>query len=252
MAVFLLLIVLGQSLSPEKATFPSPEGVVNDFAGILDARTISVMTGTISDFQKRTSIEIAVVTIPSFSPYGSIEEYAASLFKTWKIGKAKKDNGLLLIAALKEKKIRIEVGYGLEEIIPDGLAGEIIRRKILPPFKEGRYGNGLTQGVQTVIQVIAEKKGIDIKEMENVHKKSSVDPSIIFNIVIFILFLFFILSRLLLSSFSGRDDRFWRGGGGGFGGGFGGFGGFGGGGGFGGFGGGASGGGGASEGWVLS
>jgi uncharacterized protein len=217
---------------------------------MLDSTSLSEMERSISDFQKKTAIEIAVVTIPTFEPYSSLEEYASELFKTWKIGQVKENNGILLIAAKKEKRIRIEVGYGLEEFIPDGLAGEIIRSQIRPYFKEGRYGAGLNQGVQSVIQILAKKKGIPLDEQGRKSKKSILDSPLFFDGLVFILFFLFILSRIFFSSFSGRNrpGGFWGSGGGGFGGGFGGFGGTGGGG-FGGFGGGGSGGGGASNNW---
>jgi uncharacterized protein len=250
MVFLLLLVFLTQTAFADEKTFPSPQGYVNDFAGMLDSASLSEMDRSISDFQKKTTIEIAVVTIPTFEPYPSLEEYASELFKTWKIGQTKENNGILLIAAKKEKRIRIEVGYGLEEFIPDGLAGEIIRSQIRPYFKEGRYGSGMKQGVESVIRILAKKKGIPLDERVRKGKKSILDSPLFFDGVVFILFFLFILSRLFFSSFSGRNGPggFWGSGGGGFGGGFGGFGGTGGGG-FGGFGGGGSGGGGASDNW---
>jgi uncharacterized protein len=190
-----------------------------------------------------------VVTIPTFEPYATLDEYANELFKSWKIGKAKEDNGILLIVAQKEKRIRIEVGYGLEEIIPDGLAGEIIRNQIRPYFKDGKYGLGIRAGVQSIVEVISSKKGIPLDRKGGKGNKSILDNPNFFDGIVLVLVLLFLISRFLFSPFSRRNGPggFWGSGGGGFGGGFGGFGG--GGGGFGGFGGGGSGGGGASGDW---
>lgn len=250
MLFLLLLIFLTQPGHAEERTFPAPRGHVNDFAGILDPDSIAEMEKRISDFEQRTTIEIAVVTIPSYDSYSSLEEYASELFKYWKIGKVKQDNGILIIASQKEKRIRIEVGYGLEEIVPDGLAGEIIRSQIRPFFREGKFGLGMEQGVESVIQVISQKKGIPVEAARQLKKKTVLDHPLFFNGLVLILIILFIISRVLFSSYTRRNGPggFWGSGGGGFGGGFGGFGGSGGGG-FGGFGGGGSGGGGASDNW---
>lgn len=249
---FLLLFIF--SVLPAhaelKQSFPAPIGYVNDFAGMLDPASTSEMERLISDFEKKTRIEISVVTISTFEPFSTLDEYANELFKSWKIGKEKEDNGILLIAAQKEKRIRIEVGYGMEEIIPDGLAGEVIRSQIRPQFKEGKYGAGMMLGVNSIIQIVASKKGIPLDGKRQIGKKSILDHPLFFNGVVLVLVILFLLSRLLFSPFSRRNGPggFWGSGGGGFGGGFGGFGGSGGGG-FGGFGGGGSGGGGASGDW---
>lgn len=218
---------------------------------MLDPTSVAEMERVLSDFQNKTTIEIAVVTIPSFEPYPSLEEYASELFKTWKIGKAKENNGILLIASKKEKRIRIEVGYGLEEFIPDGLAGEIVRSQIRPHFREGLYGAGMKQGVESIIQVIAQKKGIPLDKRVQKRKNSILNSPLLFDGALLIIILIFIFRSLFSSPSSRRSGpgSFWGTGGGGFGGGFGGFGGSGGGGGFGGFGGGGSGGGGASDNW---
>lgn len=224
--------------------------MVNDFAGMLDPSSVADMERVISDFEKKTTIEIAVVTIPSFDPYPTLEEYASELFKAWKIGKAKENNGILLIASKKEKRIRIEVGYGLEEFIPDGLAGEIVRSQVRPHFREGQFGAGMKQGVDSIIQVLAQKKGIPLDSKGQKRKQSIFNSPLLFDGALLIVILIFIFKALFSSPFSRRSGpgNFWGAGGGGFGGGFGGFGGSGGGG-FGGFGGGGSGGGGASDSW---
>ena len=108
---------------------------------------------------------MAVVTLESFEPYGSIEQAAVALFEQWGVGKKGKDNGILLLAAMKERKLRIEVGYGLEPIIPDGLAGEIIRISIAPRFKEGRFGDGLYSGAAVVAERVVKGEPAASREL---------------------------------------------------------------------------------------
>ena len=90
------------------------------------------------DVEQQTTAEIAVVTVPSLDGM-TVEEYASRLFKAWGIGKKGRDNGVLVLVAPTEHKMRIEVGYGLEAVLPDGLAGQIVRTECLPRFKEGDY-----------------------------------------------------------------------------------------------------------------
>ena len=99
-----------------------------------------------------------VATVKTVAPF-SIEEYAVRLFEQAGIGQRDQDNGLLILLAVAERRVRIEVGYDLEEFITDGFAGEVIRRDILPAFREGRYGEGLLRGTTPIIQRIAERRG---------------------------------------------------------------------------------------------
>jgi uncharacterized protein len=129
--------------------FPVPTGYVNDFAGVIDADSKGKMTVFSERLAKEGKAEIAIVTIKSMQEFGfaNIEEAAVKLFEEWGIGKKGKDNGVLILASMKERKIRIEVGYGLEEKVPDGRAGDIIRNGIAPYFKSQRYGEGLYKGL---------------------------------------------------------------------------------------------------------
>jgi uncharacterized protein len=204
-----------------------------------------------------------VATVETIAPYGSIEEYAARLFEQSGIGDRERDRGVLVLLAVSERRIRIEVGYGLEEFITDGFAGEIIRQQMLPAFRTGEYGPGLLAGVTALVRRISERREVTVEGLPAAPRNPAVEEPPVFQIVLIILVLIAIAT---IGSTRGggpgvrRRGRHWHGGLGGFGGGFGGFGGglgggfgggFGGGrsGGFGGFGGGRSGGGGASGGW---
>jgi uncharacterized protein len=228
---------------------PQPVGWVNDFANVLSADYKEKLNSLIQELEEKTSTEIAVVTIDSISPYSEIE-YARLLFDNWGPGKKGKDNGVLVLLAIKERRWRIETGYGIEGILPDGLCGEIGRNYMVPYFKEGKYGQGLYQGTLKIAQVIANDTNIrlstsgELKELPSANN-APLSPVlfviIFFGLIIFINFLSYTRNRGGYGDNTGINYRSpW---GSGWGGGFGG-GGFGGGG-FGGFGGGGGGGGGA-------
>ena len=230
------------------ASFPKPVGYVSDYAGIVPEGERQAIELLATEVESKTSAEIAVVTIPNLpEDYGSIEQYAVDLFAEWGIGKKGKDNGLLFLVSFAERKIRIEVGYGLEGIIPDGLAGRIIRDEITPRFKNGRYGEGLLAGAAAAAGIIAKDADVELTG-ENARLVSqyatSAGRGFPLGNLLFLIILFALLGpRLFLPLMLGTMlGGFWGGGRGGFGGG-------GMGGGFGGFGGGMSGGGGASGGW---
>ena len=128
-------------------SLPKPSGWVNDFAGVISALDREKLNSLISQIEAKTLSEIAVVTVNSMAPYDELE-YARLLFDNWAIGKKGKDNGVLVLLAVKERAWRIETGYGLERILPDGLCGEIGRNYMVPYFKEGKYSQGLYYGAR--------------------------------------------------------------------------------------------------------
>lgn len=141
-------------------SFPKPAGWVTDQAGLLDASTRDHLERLLTDMERKSGVEIAIVTLSTLGGR-SVEEVAVELFQAWGIGKKGRDEGLLLLVAQKERKIRIEVGYGLEGTIPDGLAGEIIRETIAPRFRQGRFAEGVEAGVRQIVETIARQKQIE-------------------------------------------------------------------------------------------
>ncbi|MFH1830013.1 MAG: TPM domain-containing protein [Pseudomonadota bacterium] len=229
------------------AAIPAPKGFVNDFANVLSADTKSKLEGMLSAFEKSTTNEIAVVTVPSLDGE-PVENVAVSLFKKWGIGKKGKDNGVLFLVAPNERKMRIEVGYGLEGAINDALAGRIMDEAVIPRFKTGDMDSGIASGAMTIVKVISAKEGLGFDAdtaygagaamlAPMIKEKKSGPLGIIAKIIIFLVMAYLFIRHpwLFLIFLSGMG----RGGGGGRG--FSG--------GFGGFGGGLSGGGGASRGW---
>lgn len=130
-------------------SFPSPQGYVSDFAGLLSPAARARLEAELAQLHKDTGSELAVVTVANLGGT-TIEDYAARLFEAWGIGQKDQDNGVLLIMALAERKVRIEVGYGLEGVITDGRAGRILDEKVIPSFKSGDYEAGLVQGAAAI------------------------------------------------------------------------------------------------------
>jgi len=260
-ALVLSFVVAAFCLAPRPAcaqTLPALTAPVNDFAHVIDPSAAAQLDRRIRALQSASGDVVVVATAKSFAPYGSIDEFALRWFEQAKIGEKNKDNGVLIVLALDERRVRIEVGYGLEEFITDGFAGETIRQFMLPEFRSGAYGQGLLNGTTHIIGRIAEARGVTLPDVAPVAAPSRPRSTPLpFGTIIIIVIILALLSRRRRGppGFGPRRGGPWGGGFGGFGGGFGGFGGLGGGGfgggggGFGGFGGGRSGGGGASGGW---
>ncbi len=257
-------VVCHSSLTMAQPAPPVLTDTVNDFAHVIDAASRAELDRRIRAMRSATGDVLAVATVQTFQPYGSIEEYAVKMFENGGrgIGDKGKDNGLLIVVAIQDRRVKIEVGYDLEQFIPDGFAGQTIREAIGPAFRQGQYGPGLVAGATRLINRIAEKRGVTIPDVP-VDRPTRVSRTrgFPFGLVFWIIVAIIIFSR----GNRGGPRRYWGGGpwsgwtggvgsfgGGGFGGSGGGFGGGGGGfggGGFGGFGGGGSGGGGASGSW---
>ena len=141
------------------AQTPAPQGRISDFANVIDESNRRLIGHVISDLEERTTSEMAVVTIDS-TKGEAIEDYANRLHNQWGIGKKGKDNGILLLIAVSDRKLKIEVGYGLEGSVPDGFAGDVIRNTITPHFKQGRFGDGIYAGALRLAQKIETDAGV--------------------------------------------------------------------------------------------
>ncbi|CAI8847145.1 TPM domain-containing protein [Pseudomonas donghuensis] len=237
----LLALLLTTPLRAE-LSFPALSGRVVDNAGLLDGASRSQLDSMLKAHEQGTGEQVVVVTLADLQGQ-SIEDYGYQLGRHWGIGQKGKDNGALLIVALQERKLRIEVGYGLEERLTDAQSSVIINRIITPAFRRGEYSQGIVQGTAAILQVLG---GNPLAEPSRALGNDAEDGAPAWAIGLFILLIVvvFALQSLGLGS-SGRGGM-----GGGFGGGYGG--GFGGGGGGGGGfsgGGGGFGGGGSSGGW---
>ncbi len=153
-SLFAAAPVAAQTTAQSTLTFPTLTGRVVDQANILDVSDEQKLDAQLAQHENDTSNQIVVVTVNSLGGY-DIADYALRLGREWGIGTEDKNNGIILLVAPNERKVRIEVGYGLEGALPDGLAGQIIRRNILPQFKEQDYPTGIKSGVNAVLQAVA-------------------------------------------------------------------------------------------------
>ncbi|MHC1718582.1 MAG: YgcG family protein [Acidaminococcaceae bacterium] len=132
-----------ESKIPPKPT--SGSIYVQDYANLLSAETKSTINAVSKDLENKTKAQIVVVTVPSLDGQ-PIEDYSLELLRAWGIGDKEKNNGVLLLVALKDRQSRIEVGYGLEGALPDGLTGRIQDQAMIPYFSSGNYDKGIMQG----------------------------------------------------------------------------------------------------------
>jgi len=161
-ALAALALFLPAFAPAEEAKYPAPVGFVNDFAGVLSPAAEAKIADSLRELDKKTSAEVAVYIVGTTSPE-TIESYAVTLFKNWRwpgatkpgIGKEGKDNGVLLLAAIEDRKMRIEVGYGLEGTIPDALAKRIVENLLLPRFREKKFDEGIAAATEALAALIA-------------------------------------------------------------------------------------------------
>jgi uncharacterized protein len=266
MAVFLVVSGLGALAGTVEAagqtrdaSLPQLTQPVNDFAHLIDAANMAEIDRMSRALKAATGDVAVVATVTTIDPYGDIREYANKLFENHGrgIGDKGKDNGLLILLAVQERKVWIEVGYALEQWITDGFAGETSRLYMVPEFRQGRYGDGMRIGTERIIGRIAQGRNVTLQGVRVPRERAPQrPPSLPAGFIVLGVVILLALSRI--GGGPGGAMRTWGrsgwsgwssgvgpfGGGGGWGGGGGGFGG-----GFGGFGGGASGGGGGGGSW---
>jgi uncharacterized protein len=201
--LIILTVVSGLFLLAKIAVavnFPEPTGYVNDFANIISNPVEEALEQRLSSFTASTSNELTVVTLKSLEG-DSVENVAVDLFSQWGIGSKEKDNGVLLLISVEDRELRIEVGYGLEPVLTDARAGNIIRNEITPAFKDGDYDAGVTAGTEAIISVISG----DPTLFNNQPQKSTIGEK-------FSLFFFLVMVLVYLSAFLARSKRIWPGG----------------------------------------
>jgi uncharacterized protein len=245
------LVMLAVCAACWALTFPPLSGRVVDQANVISAATRTALDQKLADLESKSGIQLVVATVNSLEGQ-EIEPYANELFRTWKLGEKDKNNGVLLLVAPNERRVRIEVGYGLEGTLTDALSKVIITNAITPRFKAGDFSDGVTRGVDDIITVLTtdssewEKRPELRLDSQNGQTDGSWVLAVVFFIVVFLCIVspgfrsivFNILFAMMVNSGGGRGG--YSGGGSSWGGG--------GGGGFSG-GGGSSGGGGASGSW---
>jgi uncharacterized protein len=229
--------------------FPQLTGRVVDQAGVMSADSRSAVEEKLKDLEDKSGIQLVVATVKSLQG-SDVETYANELFRAWKLGQAQKNNGVLLLVAPNEHKVRIEVGYGLEGTLTDALSSVVISSAIIPRFKTGDFSGGIERGVDGIISILSGDTAdwqpkVSVRQDDPAADFDQIFPFLFFLLIIFIVWYLThnsggpgggMTRRGVGPVFIPYGGSSWGGGGGGFGGGFSG-------------GGGSSGGGGASGGW---
>lgn len=210
LAATLGLWLLLAALAVAQPTFPSLSGRVVDQADLIPAAREAELTEQLAILEAETTDQLVVVTLSSLQGY-EIEDYGYQLGRAWGIGQAGANNGVLLIVAPEERKVRIEVGYGLEPIMTDALSTLIIQNRILPEFRDGDYEAGITAGVDA----IAEQLSLDPAEAEARAAAAAQEGQSDFPIGVVMLVIFgvgLILITVMAMLIKGAGGRRYRGG----------------------------------------
>jgi len=193
--IFLFLLL---AFSASAQDFPSPKGYVNDFAGVVDAESARRIEVLARELQQKTGVQIALVTVKDLNG-GNIDDFAVRLFEAWGIGQKGKDNGLLLVNATEDRRIRFEVGYGLEGILPDGRVGQILDAYVIPRLLENQYGPAYLAGLTAAAQFIARDAGVTLEGVSDPEPARRGQPQppagISAGFIIFLLILFLLFGR---------------------------------------------------------
>ncbi|MDX2268811.1 MAG: TPM domain-containing protein [Bryobacter sp.] len=235
----LLLAALSTAMAQDWRTV-RPSGYVNDFAQVMDAGEAQQLNRYLDQLEKSTGAEVAIVTLPNLGGV-PVEEVATRLYERWGIGKRGKDEGALFLLAIAERRSRLEVGYGLEPILTDAMAGDLLRA-MRPALRQGQYGAALQEAAEALGAKIAGAKGVALNGAPRTVRRPTSGESIPWPALVILVLVLLLLFRAGRGGYTGRRGGYYRSGGG-----FGGY--SGGGGSWGGFGGGRSGGGGASSSW---
>lgn len=196
-AIAATLIVFGAVALAQSLTFPALTGRVVDEAGLLDATMRAQLDQTLAELETKTTDQLVVVTLKSLQGT-SIEDYGYQLGRHWQIGQKDKNNGVLLIVAPNERKVRIEVGYGLEGTLTDAISSFIVQNSILPRFKAGDFAGGIRRGAEDIVQVLSG----DAEEYSERASKAAVREMTTEEVIV-MLFFFFIVGLIILNVVAG-------------------------------------------------
>jgi uncharacterized protein len=183
--------------------FPQLTGRVVDQANVMTAESRSGLDAKLKDLEEKSGIQLVVATVKSLQG-SDIETYANQLFRTWKLGQAQKNNGVLLLVAPAEHKVRIEVGYGLEGTLTDALSSVIISSAVVPRFKANDYAGGIERGVDGIISVLSG----DTADWQPKVGVRTDDNSTFPATLLIVLFVWFFIYFLWLSRKSGTSGRY--------------------------------------------
>ncbi|MFK7901978.1 MAG: YgcG family protein [Nitratireductor sp.] len=189
--------------------FPALSGRVVDGAKIIDAGLEAKITSKLAAYEAKSSDQIVVATVTSLDGE-NLEEYSNLLFRHWKLGQVNENNGVLLFISKNDRKLRIEVGYGLEGVLTDAASKLIIDNVIVPEFKKGNFGGGINNGVDMIINVLSgDMAELESRSKRNPTKKKNNNPGIFETLffVIWVLLFFVSLFTGMLASIFGEKIK---------------------------------------------
>jgi len=226
----------------DEPVYPPATDYVVDTAGLLSDSTRAHCLAIAKELDEKTGVQLAVAVVPSIAPL-DIDQYAVTLYKKWGVGSKAKDEGVLFVVAQKERRVRFEVGYGLESLLPDGRVGGILRSAVVPHLHQDDWDGGTLGAVASVAAIVAQDRGVTLNSLAGVPAPEDGDTSDGKFPPVLLIVIGFIIIGMISNAIARANQPYYRRRGP-FGGGY-----WGGMGGFGGFGGGSSGGGGASSGF---
>jgi uncharacterized protein len=223
----ILLLLLGFRVFAAEVIPPAPPQYFDDYAGVVSSQTASQLNSTLENFERQSSDQILVAIYPAMQSDSSIEDYTVRVARAWKVGQKDNNNGAVLFIFVQEHQLFIQVGYGLEGVLPDAICKRIIDEEITPHFKAGDYDGGCTAGVQAILAAVqGEYKGNGTTVADRNNQSRQNISGLVIAIIIIV---FFVISFSNRSRFGGgggfiiTGGGWGGGGGGGWGGGGGGF-----------------------------
>ena len=211
LTIFVILATAAMARAQELP--PELTQPVNDFAKVIDPQSAQTMEALIRSLQQASGDVVVVATVPTFKPYADLREYAVKMFENRGrgIGQRGKDNGVLIVVAVEDRRVEVEVGYDLEQFITDGFAGETSRQYMAPEFRRGAYGPGLLAGLSRIVARIAQGRNVTLQGVRPERNNAPAVGS--GGNVILALFVLFIVLNAIGRTRSRRRFGGWGGGG---------------------------------------
>jgi uncharacterized protein len=205
----ILILLLGLSVFADEVIPPAPQQYFNDYANVVSSATASQLNTTLENFERQSSVQILVAIFPKMQSDSSIEDYTVRIARAWQAGQKEKNNGAVLFIFVQEHTMFIQVGYGLEGVLPDALCKRIIDEQISPRFHSGDFDGGCTAGVQAILAAVkGEYKGtgqtVAQSKFFTSQRHNQETGQIIWAIIIVV---------ILVLAISNRGRRGWGGGG---------------------------------------
>jgi len=202
----ILVLLFGFRLLAAEVIPPPPAAYFNDYADVVSAGTAAQLNQTLENFERQSSDQIVVAVFPKMQSDSSIEDYTVRVARSWQVGQKNKNNGAVLFVFVQDHKMFLEVGYGLEGVLPDALCKRIIDGQITPRFKAGDFDGGLTAGVQAILAAAkGEYQGTGTTAAEHIsHNESEGLFILVFCFLFLVIFIRSFVQNVTSTQYSGR------------------------------------------------